>query len=85
MLYYHDISIHLTLVLSATALTDTEHAFSEGHQEVNFMQHNMSSQTFKAEMAVGSWDGTLLMPDISDAICIMEKHMSSACEHDIQQ
>jgi len=39
------------------------------------MQHNMSSQTFKAEMAVGSWDGTPLMPNISEAISVMEKHI----------
>jgi hypothetical protein len=39
------------------------------------MQHNMSSQTFKAEMVVGSWDGTPLMPNISEAISIMEKHI----------
>jgi len=36
--------------------TDAERAFSEGRREVNFMQHNMSLQTFKAKMAVGSWD-----------------------------
>ena len=61
----------------AGASTDVERAFSDGRREVNFMQHNMSSQTFKAEMAVGSWDGTPLMPDISDAIHIMEKHISA--------
>ena len=65
MLHYHDISIHLTLVLSAAASTDTERAFSEGCWEVNFMQHNMSSQTFKAEMAVGSWG------------CIQQKFLSA--------
>jgi hypothetical protein len=70
------------LIPLATASTDVERAFSEGRREVNFMQHNMSSQTFKVEMAVGSWDGTPLMPDISNAICIMEKHMSSAHEGD---
>jgi hypothetical protein len=36
----------------------------------------MSSQTFKAEMAVGSWDGTPLMPDISEAIRIIERKMA---------
>jgi hypothetical protein len=56
-------------------LTDAERAFSKGRREVNFMQHNMSSQTSKAEMAVGSWDGTPLMPNISEAISIMEKHI----------
>ncbi|KAF9471506.1 hypothetical protein BDN70DRAFT_819926 [Pholiota conissans] len=34
---------------------DAERAFSTGWRQVNFMQHNMSSQTFKAQMAVGSW------------------------------
>ena len=70
------------LIPLAAASTDVECAFSEGRQEVDFMQHNMSSQTFKAEMAVGSWDGAPLMPNISNAICIMEKHMLSACKGD---
>ena len=39
------------------------------------MQHNMSSQTFKAEVVVGSWDGTPLMPNISEDICIIERKM----------
>lgn len=60
----------------AAASTDAERAFSKGRREVNFMQHNMSSQTFKSEMAVGSWDGTPLMPDIQGAIAIMERKMS---------
>ncbi|KIK77888.1 hypothetical protein PAXRUDRAFT_165481 [Paxillus rubicundulus Ve08.2h10] len=58
---------------SAPALsTDTERAFSDGCQELNFMQHNMSSQTFKAEMAMGSWDGALLFLDIQRAVQIIE-------------
>ncbi|KIK94752.1 hypothetical protein PAXRUDRAFT_142211 [Paxillus rubicundulus Ve08.2h10] len=52
--------------------TDTERAFSDGRRELNFMQHNTSSQTFKAEMAVGSWDGTPLFPDIRRAVQIIE-------------
>lgn len=59
----------------AAASTDAERAFSEGRREVNFMQHNMASQTFKAQMAVGSWDGTPLFPSINTAISIMEKHL----------
>jgi hypothetical protein len=39
------------------------------------MQHNMSLQTFKAEMAVRSWDGTLLIPNILEAISIIERKM----------
>ncbi|TFK35153.1 hypothetical protein BDQ12DRAFT_612144 [Crucibulum laeve] len=41
---------------------DAEHVFSTGHHQVNFMQHNMSSQTFKAHMAVGSWAKSPLFP-----------------------
>ncbi|KAF9233124.1 hypothetical protein BU15DRAFT_54315, partial [Melanogaster broomeanus] len=52
--------------------TDVERAFSDGRRDVNFMQHNTSSQTFKSEMAVGSWDGTPLFPDIRRAVQIIE-------------
>ncbi|KAF7325090.1 hypothetical protein MKEN_00552100 [Mycena kentingensis (nom. inval.)] len=31
---------------------DVERAFSEGRREIGFMQHNMSAQTFRAEMAL---------------------------------
>jgi len=34
---------------------DAERAFSTGRRQVNFLQTNMSSQTFKAKMAVNSW------------------------------
>lgn len=43
--------------------------------EVNFMQHNMSSQIFKAEMVVELWDGTPLFPSIEYTISILEKKM----------
>jgi len=46
------------------------------------MQHNMSSQTFKAEMAVGSWDGTPLMPNISEAISVIERKMARGATSD---
>jgi hypothetical protein len=42
----------------------------------------MSSQTFKAEMAVGSWDGMPLMPNISEAITIIEKKMARGTTSD---
>ena len=43
---------------------DAERAFSCGRLQVNHLQHNMSSQTFKAQMAVGSWAGTPFMPNL---------------------
>ncbi|KAF8961225.1 hypothetical protein BDZ97DRAFT_1664501, partial [Flammula alnicola] len=41
---------------------DAEQAFSMGRRQVNFMQTNMNSQTFKAQMAVGSWARSPLYP-----------------------
>ncbi|VDC05352.1 unnamed protein product [Peniophora sp. CBMAI 1063] len=40
---------------------DAERAFSGGRRAVDFMQHNTSSQTFRARMGVGSWYGTPLL------------------------
>ncbi|KIJ06129.1 hypothetical protein PAXINDRAFT_75911 [Paxillus involutus ATCC 200175] len=52
--------------------TDAERSFSDGRRQVNFMQHNTSSQTFKSEMAIGSWEGTPLFPDVRRAVDIIE-------------
>ncbi|KAJ7157568.1 hypothetical protein C8R43DRAFT_883257 [Mycena crocata] len=41
---------------------DAKHTFSEGRCEVTFLQHNMGSQTFCAEMVLGSWDGQPFFP-----------------------
>ena len=37
-------NLYLNANLIRWASTDAERAFSKGHREVNFMQHNMSSQ-----------------------------------------
>ncbi|EJD02976.1 uncharacterized protein FOMMEDRAFT_85645 [Fomitiporia mediterranea MF3/22] len=55
---------------------DAERAFSVGRRQLNFMQHSTSSNTFKAKMAVGSWDGTPLFPTIDHAIEIIRQKMS---------
>ncbi|KAJ6543682.1 hypothetical protein B0H10DRAFT_1741381, partial [Mycena sp. CBHHK59/15] len=52
-----------------------QHAFSSGCLQVNHLQHQMSSQTFKARVALRSWIGTPLMPSSSDAAAIMEKKL----------
>ena len=41
---------------------DAERAFSTGRCQVNYMQHNMSSDTFQVRMAVGSWAQTPVFP-----------------------
>ncbi|KAJ7060830.1 hypothetical protein C8F01DRAFT_936413, partial [Mycena amicta] len=54
---------------------DAERAFSGGRLQVNHLQHQTSSQTFKARVALGSWIGTPLMPSSSSAAVIMEKKL----------
>ncbi|XP_006462349.1 hypothetical protein AGABI2DRAFT_56927, partial [Agaricus bisporus var. bisporus H97] len=51
---------------------DTERAFSVGHHQVNFLQHNMASQSFKACMAVGSWVNSPVCPLISELEKILQ-------------
>ncbi|EGN92943.1 hypothetical protein SERLA73DRAFT_29109, partial [Serpula lacrymans var. lacrymans S7.3] len=52
-------------------------AFSGGHLQMNHLQHNMSSQAFKAQMAVGSWSKTPLMPDLAIPTEIICSQMNS--------
>jgi hypothetical protein len=52
---------------------DTERAFSAGRLQVNHLQHAMSSQMFRAQIAVGSWSGTPLMPDLKIIKGILDK------------
>jgi hypothetical protein len=54
---------------------DAERAFSVGRLEVNHLQHNTSPQTFKAQIAIGSWARTPLYPGLSETIKIVEKQM----------
>ncbi|KAH7325397.1 hypothetical protein B0J17DRAFT_581568, partial [Rhizoctonia solani] len=54
---------------------DAERAFSAGRLTINYLQHNMSAETFEAKMVVGSWYGTPLLPDISDAATIIHESM----------
>ncbi|KAF9002269.1 hypothetical protein BDQ17DRAFT_1243349, partial [Cyathus striatus] len=46
------------------SIVDAEHAFSVGHRQINFMQHNMTSNTFRAKMALGSWSKGPLFPGV---------------------
>ncbi|KAJ7746196.1 hypothetical protein B0H14DRAFT_2406603, partial [Mycena olivaceomarginata] len=52
---------------------DAERAFSGGRLQVNHLQHQTSSQTFMARVALGSWIRTPLMPGSSAAAAIMEQ------------
>ena len=48
---------------------------SVGRLEVNYLQHSTSPQTFKAQVAIGSWARTPLYPGLSETIKIIEKQM----------
>ena len=63
---FYFLMINLLLIFQLATSVDAERAFSVGHRQVNFMQHNMNSQTFKAQMAVGSWAKTPLFPGIDE-------------------
>ena len=54
---------------------DAERAFSTGRRQVNFMQHNKNSQTFKAQMALGSWARSPLFPGIKAVSKIISGEM----------
>lgn len=58
------------LTAPATSV-DAERAFSEGRLSVNHLQHNMSPNTFRAKMALGSWIGTPLLPSVDEAAALL--------------
>ncbi|KAJ7869331.1 hypothetical protein B0H14DRAFT_2346078 [Mycena olivaceomarginata] len=58
--------------LGTASSVDAERAFSGGRLQVNHLQHQTSSQAFKAPFALGSWIGTPLLPSSKKAAVIME-------------
>ncbi|KAG2051939.1 hypothetical protein BDR06DRAFT_1009873 [Suillus hirtellus] len=66
--------------LISSSSVDAERAFSGGRLQVNYLQHGISSQTFKAQVAVGLWFNTPLMPDLSVAMNIMRQKMAKGKE-----
>jgi hypothetical protein len=64
-------------VIIVASSVDAERAFSMGRLEVNHLQHNMNSQTFKAQVAVGSWAKTPLYPGFTEVTKIVERNMAS--------
>jgi len=43
--------------------------------QVNHLQHHIGSQSFKAQVAVGSWYGTPLLPDSKVPTSIIKNRM----------
>ena len=55
---------------------DAARAFSTGWLEVSHLQHNMNSQTFKVQVAIGSWARTPLYPEFTEVTKIVERTMA---------
>ncbi|QRV82293.1 hAT family dimerization protein [Ceratobasidium sp. AG-Ba] len=65
----------LDFLTAPASSVDAERAFSCGRLMVNHLQHQMSTRSFQAQMAVGSWYGTSLLPSLDDVAKKLEKHM----------
>ncbi|KAG8682294.1 hypothetical protein FRC11_015078 [Ceratobasidium sp. 423] len=63
------------MALDYLTAPDAERAFSSGRLTINHLQHQMSTRTFQAQMVIGSWFGTPLLPDINRAAAILETRM----------
>ncbi|KAI6045222.1 hypothetical protein EDC04DRAFT_2598822 [Pisolithus marmoratus] len=61
------------LKAAGASSVDAERAFSGGRLQVNHLQHRISSQSFKAQVAVGSWYGSPVLPDTKSIAGIINK------------
>ncbi|KAG8791335.1 hypothetical protein FRC12_009519 [Ceratobasidium sp. 428] len=61
----------LDLLTVPASSVDVEPAFSGGRLMMNRLQHQMSLRSFQAQMAVGSWYGTPLLPELDSAANII--------------
>jgi hypothetical protein len=67
IIYYPDL-----IIFGPVSSVDAEQSFSRGRLEVNHLLHNTSPQTFKAQIAVGSWASTPLFTGLSDITKVVE-------------
>ena len=71
----HLIKLCANIFIAIASSADAERAFSNGRLMMNHLQHQMSSRTFQAQMAVGSWVNTPLLPDLTQAALAVEASM----------
>ncbi|KAG8733279.1 hypothetical protein FRC10_000323 [Ceratobasidium sp. 414] len=64
-------SMAMDILTAPASSVDAERAFSGGRMAVNYRQHRTSISTFRAKLALGSWYGTPLMPNIDQAVEIL--------------
>lgn len=73
---FFDFTEHLAYSLHQIASSvDVERAFSGGRRQVGFMQTNMSHDTLKASMALGSWCTGAPFYDVHKGISAVESAM----------
>ncbi|KAG9078217.1 hypothetical protein FRC06_008486 [Ceratobasidium sp. 370] len=65
----------LDLLTVPVSSVEAECAFSGGQLMMNHLQHQMSSHSFQAQMAVGSWYSTPLLLELDNVTQIIEYHM----------
>ncbi|CAE6455658.1 unnamed protein product, partial [Rhizoctonia solani] len=65
----------LDYLTAPASSVDAERAFSSGRLMINHLQHQMSSRTFQSQMAIGSWFGTPLLPNLSSVASIVKSYM----------
>jgi hypothetical protein len=74
---YRVLSFGFSLLTSCSATSvEAERQFSTGRRSMNFMQHNMLHDTFRARMALGSWDNTPMFPGFEAAAHIIDSYMA---------
>ncbi|KAG9077535.1 hypothetical protein FS749_010569 [Ceratobasidium sp. UAMH 11750] len=61
----------LDILTAPASSVDAERAFSSGRMAVNYRQHRMNLSTFRAKMALGSWYGTPLLPNIQEVVDVL--------------
>ncbi|KAF8237847.1 hypothetical protein L208DRAFT_1245242 [Tricholoma matsutake] len=61
---------------------DAEWAFSSGCLQISHLQHNMNSQAFRAQMAVGSWAQSPLYPGFDKMVGIVKSEMGEECKEE---
>ncbi|KDN46405.1 hypothetical protein RSAG8_04349, partial [Rhizoctonia solani AG-8 WAC10335] len=62
----------LDILTAPSSSVDVERTFSGRRMSVNYRQHRTSLATFRAKMAVGSWFGTPLLPDVTEVLEMVE-------------
>ncbi|KAG9076095.1 hypothetical protein FRC06_009705, partial [Ceratobasidium sp. 370] len=65
------VDMALDILTAPASSVDAERAFSSGRMAVNYKQHRMGLETFRAKMALGSWYGTPLLPNIQEVVEVL--------------